>query len=488
MAPVNAATVIQRELVAESRRPANHWLRVLAAGALLLVFASLMLGTEVSLAQIGRQLFNSLHTTLLIAFWVVVPLMTADCISREKREGTLGLLFLTPLTIRDVIAGKAIIHVLRAVTLFLAAVPILGLPVVFGGIGWASVAVAIFNTANAVGLGIAAGIYASTNGGTTVQTMVAAECYSLAFAIGSSLWVVPVNAAVSAGPIWVLPGVLLGFGCTAGSVIGILRLSARRLQENWQQQAPAQERPEWVEEFSRSQDVQRVFAWNKSRTLDRNPIAWLQEYSWTARLTKWGWLAAAFVAELVVMGGWDPKHTPESRLFVPAGLALAVAFSAVGSFRREHETGLLELLLVTPLSVRQLLGGRVWGICCHYFPAISVFLVLAWGDRALNSRTFPLSDWVWIFLTGLLAMVVVGLYLSLGRLNFFLAWLLTWILAFVLPFVATGLMSDNGLQWSTAVGVSLLFQSAIALITWVLLERKVRLRTFVIRKEQKLAL
>src|SRR5205823_5213608 len=106
-----------------------------------------------------------------------------------KREGTLGLLFLTPLTVGDVIAGKAVIHVLRALTLFLAAVPILGLPVVLGGVGWPSVAVAVFTEANAVGLGIAAGIYASTNGGTTVQTMIAAECYSLAFAIGSALWV-----------------------------------------------------------------------------------------------------------------------------------------------------------------------------------------------------------------------------------------------------------------------------------------------------------
>jgi ABC-type Na+ efflux pump permease subunit len=69
-----------------------------------------------------------LNRTLLFAFWVLVPLMTADCVSREKREGTLGLLFLTPLTVFDVIAGKAAIHVLRALTLFLAALPLLGLP------------------------------------------------------------------------------------------------------------------------------------------------------------------------------------------------------------------------------------------------------------------------------------------------------------------------------------------------------------------------
>lgn len=272
-------------------------------------------------------------------------------------------------------------------------------------------------------------------------------------------------------------------------MICILRLSVRRLRENWQQEAPAPERPEWAQEFSRSEDMQRLFAWDRSRTLDRNPIAWLQEYSWTARLTKWGWLAAVFAAELVVLSGWDPRHAPESRLFVPAGLALAVAFSAVGSFRREQETGLLELLLVTPLSVRQLLGGRVWGICCHYFPAVSVFLVLAWGDHALNQRAFPLGDWVWVFLAGLLSMIVAGLYLSLGRLNFFLAWLLTWILAFVFPFVAMNWLTTwYDLQKSTVMGLALGFQVAVLFVAWLLLERKVRLRTFVTRKEQKLAL
>jgi hypothetical protein len=37
-------------------------------------------------------------------------------------------------------------------------------------------------------------------------------------------------------------------------------------------------------------------------------------------------------------------------------------------------------------------------------------------------------------------------------------------------------------------GLPLAFQLAIGLIAWFLLERKIRLRTFVTRKEQKLAL
>jgi ABC-type transport system involved in multi-copper enzyme maturation permease subunit len=487
---VNAATVIERELRAESRRPANHWLRVLAAGVLLVVFANLVLDARVVFfAEVGGAIFRSLHWTLLLAFWIIVPLMTADCISREKREGTLGLLFLTPLTVSDIIAGKAVIHVLRALTLFLAAVPILGLPIVFGGVAWTEVVADIFAQANAVCLGIAAGIYASTGGGTTVQTMVMAVCYSLGIEICCGICFGLLNAIVSPPPISLPIALLTGISWLAAAVALILKLSARKLRQSWQEQTAAPERPLWVEGFSSAPEVRAIFAWNKNRTLDKNPIAWLQEYSWTARLTKWGWFLVVLVAELIVLGSWEPRRAPESRWFLPAGLALAVAFSAVGSFRRKNETGLLELLLVTPLSVRQLVCGRIWGIFCHYFPAVSIFLVLVWGDYLLNPRAYPTSHLAGTFLLSLFSMTIVGLCLSLSRLNFFLAWLLTWAIAFLVPLSVTiALLSWDGLPQAAVVGLPWVFQIAIASFALFLLERKLRLRTFVTRKEQKLDL
>ncbi|HXJ73919.1 MAG TPA: ABC transporter permease, partial [Candidatus Dormibacteraeota bacterium] len=122
--------LIVRELRAESRRPVNYWLRLLAAGSLLIVFTALVFNREIRVAEIGMLLFQWLHRTLLWTFWVMIPLMTADCISKEKREGTLDLLFLTPMRVLDVIVGKAAIHGIRATTLLLAALPILGLPFV----------------------------------------------------------------------------------------------------------------------------------------------------------------------------------------------------------------------------------------------------------------------------------------------------------------------------------------------------------------------
>ena len=102
---MSAVAVIGRELRAESRRPGNYWLRVLAAGGLMLVFASLVITWQDDAAYLGRTLFRILYQTTLFACWILTPLMTADCISRERREGTLGLLFLTPLTPLEIVSA-----------------------------------------------------------------------------------------------------------------------------------------------------------------------------------------------------------------------------------------------------------------------------------------------------------------------------------------------------------------------------------------------
>jgi hypothetical protein len=485
---VNASALIVRELRAESRRAANYWLRVLAAAALLLVFASIMLSEPLSPSRLGAALFTGLNRTMLFAFWVLVPLMTADCVSREKREGTLGLLFLTPLTVFDVIAGKAAIHVLRAVTLFLAALPLLGLPLAMGGVDWRWVLGATAEQANAVLLGIAAGLYASTRGGSTIQVMVLAEGLALGLAVVSPLAIrviVSVTVLRLRGFAGLVAYMVMSLAWSSFLFISILLASVRRLQATWQQESSGSEQPRWVKLFSSSDFWQDFFHWDTSRTLDRNPIAWLQEYSWTARLTKWGWLVVVLLTEYVLLTNYNAPRSPLWQPLLTVALGLGIAFSAVGSFRREQETGLLELLLVTPLSVRQLLGGRFWGICCHYLPAIGVLWVGWSGDRILNPRAYSNEFIAALFPhpAAFVLMVVLGLYLSLGRLNFFLAWALTWLIAVVAPILGSiGLRRFAGAEPRLAFALSLVFQLGLAALLWFLLHRSVAQREFVVGK------
>src|SRR5438552_16331975 len=86
---------------------------------------------------------------------------TADCLSEEKREGTLGLLFLTDLKGYDVVLGKLAATSLNAFYGLIAIFPVLAIPLLLGGVSigefWRMTVV----LANALFFSLAAGIFVS---------------------------------------------------------------------------------------------------------------------------------------------------------------------------------------------------------------------------------------------------------------------------------------------------------------------------------------
>ena len=473
----NALPVVARELRAESRRPINYWLRVFTAAVIVGVFAGYVATTKLSASELGPSLFSALDRALSVAIWVVVPMMTADCISSEKREGTLGLLFLTPLTVLDVIIGKAATHMLRATTVVLASLPVLVLPFVAGGVSWQHALWAVAGILNALLLAMAAGLYASANGGSVIQVMVMAECYSLYLALFSGFIHFFFDALAGRNGFGLI--FLLAVAIAPAVILFplLLKKTVRKLRETWDRDSAAPEQPRWVATFSDSEFWRSAFRWERGPALDRNPMVWLQEYSWTARLTKWGWVLAILAAEfvmLVALPGLQPQVT--------IALSLGVAFSAAGSFRRERQSGLLEVLLVTPLSVRQLAAGRLWGIFVHFFPAIALLLFCWNSERNLGPKAFFANPFVLVTPNPLAfaALMVTGLYLSLWRGNFLLLWLATWALAFFLPAAATmALHSSTHLPMLVSVGVASAFQVALAFVCWLLLCRNMKQRRFI---------
>jgi len=335
---------------------------------------------------------------------------------------------------------------------------------------------------NALLLGIAAGLYASAKGGSAIQVMVMAEGCALGLAMLSTALNFVLAVTLSPPVISSLPILAFGSRLVSGIVISlgvfllVIAASVKKLRETWDQDSATPEQPRWVKLFSTSEFWQAAFHWERGRTLDRNPVAWLQEYSWTARLTKWGWLAGLLIAEFfTVVGflGWQPQLT--------VVLSLGVAFSATGSFRRERQSGLLEILLVTPLSARQLIGGRLWGICGHFLPSLAVLLVCWNADRLLNPKAFHHNSLAWVGPNPMafLALMVLGLYLSLGRLNFLLAWVLTWMLAFGIPaFASVAIGQSRILSPSAIIALTSLFELALAMASWCLLVRSMEQRRF----------
>ena len=127
--------IVNRELSVTARRAGTYWLRFWAALTVLAVWMVMLISTRTAPpTEVGQILLNSLGVVTLGFTMLAGAFLTADSLSEEKREGTLGLLFLTDLRSYDVVLGKLAAHSLLAFYGLLATLPVLGLTLLLGGV------------------------------------------------------------------------------------------------------------------------------------------------------------------------------------------------------------------------------------------------------------------------------------------------------------------------------------------------------------------
>ena len=490
--------VIERELRAEARHDFTYWLRLAGASALLVVFVLTLADQRLSAPQLGAILFGNLHTALVFAIWMLVPLLTADCISRERREGTLGLLFLTRLTPLGVLSGKLFIHGLRATTMFLATLPILALPFLLGGVNGRQVVTAVLYDASSVLLALTAGLVASCFSKVGMRALFAAELIAAVFfwqmakaipfaaglAVGQTAYWNALGWSFSAysrsavyysglgfgGEILAALPSFIGGGSMAvsvmqgwivvaleiflGSLVLMLLLAlvaAYRLGRIWRDDPPSARRLRVERMLFAPRFWKAMLRGRMSRTLERNPVGWLEQHSAGARVTKWAWCLFIITAESALLLSNNWHNLARVQYGLAALLAAGLAFSAAASFRRERENGVMELLLVAPLRVGQIIFGRVRGLWSQFLPAtlaligICVYLLVGrvreylyggWTSDQGRAALFviPLAS---TFLT----LPAIGLYFSLSRRRFLSAWALALVVGLLLPHLLAARMA-----------------------------------------------
>ena len=101
--------IVDRELRVTARRPRTYWSRLLVA-LIAIVIGAVLLGAYALTpqTQVGQTLFWALAGLSFCHCLFAGRMATADSISEEKREGTLGLLFLTDLKGYDIVLGKVV--------------------------------------------------------------------------------------------------------------------------------------------------------------------------------------------------------------------------------------------------------------------------------------------------------------------------------------------------------------------------------------------
>ncbi|MBL9138842.1 MAG: ABC transporter permease subunit [Verrucomicrobiales bacterium] len=132
--------MVMRELRVRSRRSSTVYVRVAAAGIVLLIGLLLILSVRGGGRIMVSSMVYQVLSVLLLAFCMVEGARSsAGIICDERREGTLGFLFLTDLSGVDVLLGKLAGAALQAIYAVLATVPVLSLVVLLGGITGAEV-------------------------------------------------------------------------------------------------------------------------------------------------------------------------------------------------------------------------------------------------------------------------------------------------------------------------------------------------------------
>jgi ABC-type transport system involved in multi-copper enzyme maturation permease subunit len=482
---MNVRPLIVRELRAEARRPNSYWLRSLAAGILTALFVWSAWNLQGGGSTVGPLLFYTLSQGLELALLVIIAALAADSISREKREGTLGLLFLTPLTAYDVIVGKILTHVLRAAGIFVAVLPIVILPFLLGGIPTQSVMLFFGVLPSLVMIAVASGIIASVFTTEWIESIVWAEV--ICVMLIAAQWIVQYIAAhiIATRAFATLPAVLLTAITIAVPLMGLIYAAmilkaaigycAKRLEKTWQAEVVATE-SWWVKTFSTSDFWRQAFRWNTKKARDRNPIAWLQEYNWSSRLTKWGWCIVLFFAQwrLVVTSRQFMDYQMQLYWLV----ALGIAFTAAASFRRERQTGALELLLVTPIPAGKLILGRLQGVWIHFFPAMAI-LATVW---TMGPRFLSLPLWfAWYLAGAYFCLPIIGFYCSLLTSNALLAWLLALAFGQYLPYAITQTFRFDIGRRNVPLSFFLI-QTVVAVIAAILLHDNLVRRRFVLKR------
>ncbi len=525
-----ATSVIERELRSTARQGATYHLRIFAVLAATAMLVLVGFGGGIPVNQ-GSALFALLHRTLFFSIWALVPLLSADCLSRERREGTLPLLFLTPLTAGAIVYAKGFAHLLRALTLWVAVLPVLTICFLVGGIGWVDVAFSVLINFGSICMATSAGLLASSLSRTWTRAAVGAMSITfgllLLFATGVHLgfqlvagsfssgiaglmlpppevgliaspgeglelllnagdrWSDPVNPRLRAmgysliGRPFSRPGsapstsatavMSITFGVAAlTSVLWLLlnvRFSAWRVKRTWQIKPPSARMTRVEQMLFRPMffrpALRRWLGWQ----LQRNPIGWLEQRSWNGRLVIWSWFAVMACVYSSLLANISLYN--HSFFFWQARLGIlligSMALTAAGSFRRERETGVLELLLVAPLSESQIVLGRLRGIWMQFLPAVLLMGVI-WGYTATllpgTSQVRPLCS----FMVGCATVPVVGLYFSLAKSNTVAAFI--WTVGFEL--VAPAAMGRLIPSWSygfinPVAGERLQFLAPIAL-------------------------
>lgn len=450
--------VVERELRTASRRRATYWVRFSAAAVAIVLTAWILLFARDSsqASDLGRSVFYGLSFVVFIYCLFAGTWNTADCISEEKREGTLGLLFLTDLKAVEVLFGKLAATSLNSFYGLLAMFPVMALPLLLGGTTLELYGTMVLILLDTLFLSLAVGV--------CVSVFVQGERAAL-------LWTIIVLAYICAGwwlTGWICVDRLFGFkGAFEGiesemiftwnspfttlfklwgsmdkpkiddavwPSLGIIHIlgwifilvAQWKLPHVWKDKADTVTTLRWRQRWklwTHGDSGQRLKY--RQRLLDEAPTFWLGSRHRLKPAMVWlvfGLIGVGWVWGLIVYANeWmDSGNYVITGLLLTFILKVWLAIEASHRFNQDRHSGALELLLSTPLDVAEIIRGQLQALKRQFlWPAVSVLVILFLFVLSEKAKGGLVSWWLGsmaMLVADLVSIAYVGMWLGLkGR-------------------------------------------------------------------------
>jgi ABC-type transport system involved in multi-copper enzyme maturation permease subunit len=470
--------VVERELRMAARRRSTYGLRLLVALAAFAV--TLWICTLPARGQppteLGKSLFAIL-TILAFAYCLLIgPFLTTDTISSEKREGTLGLLFLTDLSSFDVVLGKWVATSLAGFYGLLAVLPVLGIPLLLGGVTpgeYGRVAMAVVN---AILFSLTAAMFVSALSREQTKAILGSFILILFLsgllpglmvllikgflgrgiagfppvALASPIYTgqFALETAYRANPklFWMSLGIVhaLCWVFMIATIIIVARV--------WRQDPVESGRARlWLLRLGRTKRWQRRL----KRRLEQNPIfALASRHRWPY------WVFWALVGIVTINIYWltvgvrqNPAASPFHQRFSLAMVFINRVWIAAMACRflvEARRSGALEIILTTPLPIKTLLRGRRRALLRLFFWPVLAIAVLHWwfvwgtwkpvmgqpnNIAVLRGQSLHAAGSLISFLTDVMALSAVGGWLSVSSRNLRVVVLKTFLIVTLMPWL-----------------------------------------------------
>lgn len=415
------------------------------------------------LSRFGSAVFAVIAPLQLAMAIAFSALLTAAAVAQEKDRRTLDLLLMTNLTNAELVLGKLLASMLGVLVLIVAAIPLLMLITLLGGVSYAQVA-------RVVGVTLTAALVAGSLGSTlalwrekSFQTLAMTALVLVLWLLGGEVlasgvlvrewqgvsatqWAASLTplramfAAMEPFPVWETPLSTLGgpvnlfmlVSATVGVLLNLIAIARVRV---WN---PSRElQPQSVEKKNgslKNVPVKNVHAVDtQTRHVWDNPILWREICTWAygkkiivVRVAYLAVFAICAMALVAMLGDDMGRHASGAQIpptarpvvaLIVVGLLLVNAL-AVTSLTGERDIRALDLLLVTDLTPKEIIFGKLGGIFYNAKEMILLPIVLAtvlWAMGRLGTENL-------LFLTiGLLVMdgfvAILGIHAGMTYAN-----------------------------------------------------------------------